>query len=66
MNFYIKTQLGLADFRVRSLEAVERYVLAVHLAWVYVKSGLPARVRLRSGATATCCDGIETTMQRRG
>src|SRR3954454_2133533 len=37
VNFYIKTQLGLADFRVRSLEAVERYVVAVHLAWAYVE-----------------------------
>jgi hypothetical protein len=37
VNFYTKTQLGLADFRVRSLEAVERYVVAVHLAWAYVE-----------------------------
>ena len=66
VNFYIKTQLGLADFRVRSLEAVERYVLAVHLAWAYVEERFARAVRLRSGATATCCDGIETTMQRRG
>src|SRR6516165_5563842 len=32
VNFYTKTRLGLADFRVRSYEAVERYVVAVHLA----------------------------------
>jgi hypothetical protein len=37
VNFYTKTQLGLSDFRVRSLEAVERYVVAVHLAWAYVE-----------------------------
>ena len=37
VNFYVKTQLGLADFRVRSFEAVERYVVAVHLAWAYVE-----------------------------
>jgi hypothetical protein len=37
VNFYTKTRLGLADFRVRSLEAVERYVVAVHLAWAYVE-----------------------------
>lgn len=37
VNFYTKTQLGLADFRVRSLEAVERSVVAVHLAWAYVE-----------------------------
>ncbi len=24
VNFYVKTQLGLADFRVRSYEAVDR------------------------------------------
>jgi hypothetical protein len=37
VNFYTKTQLGLADFRVRSYEAVERYVVAVHLAWAYIE-----------------------------
>jgi hypothetical protein len=37
VNFDTKTQLGLADFRVRSYEAVERYVVAVHLAWAYVE-----------------------------
>lgn len=37
VNFYAKTQLGLADVRVRSYEAVERYVIAVHLAWAYVE-----------------------------
>jgi hypothetical protein len=37
VNFYVKTQLGLADVRVRSLEAVDRYVVAVHLAWAYVE-----------------------------
>ncbi len=40
VNFYTKTRLGLADFRVRSLEAVERYVVAVHLAWAYVEERL--------------------------
>jgi hypothetical protein len=47
VNFYTKTQLGLADFRVRSYEAVERYVLAVHLAWAYVEQRL---ARERSSA----------------
>jgi hypothetical protein len=37
VNFYVKTQLGLADFRVRSFEAVDRYVVVVHLAWAYVE-----------------------------
>jgi hypothetical protein len=37
VNFYLKTRLGLADFRVRSYEAVERYLVVVHLAWAYVE-----------------------------
>jgi hypothetical protein len=36
-NFYLKTQLGLADFRVQSYEAVEKYLVVVHLAWAYVE-----------------------------
>ncbi len=37
VNFYLKTQLGLADFRVQSYEAVDRYMVVVHLAWAYVE-----------------------------
>jgi hypothetical protein len=37
VNFYAKARLGLADVRVRSVEAVDRYVVAVHLAWAYVE-----------------------------
>ena len=37
VNFYTKTQLGLADFRVQSYEAVDKYMLVVHLAWAYVE-----------------------------
>ena len=37
VNFYTKTQLGLADFRCWSYEAADRYVAAVHLAWAYVE-----------------------------
>jgi DDE superfamily endonuclease len=37
VNFYLKTQLGLEDFRVRCYEAVDRYLVAVHLAWAYVE-----------------------------
>jgi len=36
-NFYLKTQLGLTDFRVRSYEAVDRYMVVVFLAWAYVE-----------------------------
>jgi hypothetical protein len=37
VNFYVKTHLGLADFRVRSYEAVDHYVVVVLLAWAYVE-----------------------------
>jgi hypothetical protein len=40
VNFSVKTQLGLADFRVRSYEAVEKYMIVVHLAWAYVERRL--------------------------
>ena len=36
-NFYLKTQLGLTDFRVRSYEAVDKYMVVVLLAWAYVE-----------------------------
>jgi hypothetical protein len=37
VNFYLKTRLGLSDFRVRPYEAVERYLVVVRLAWAYVE-----------------------------
>lgn len=37
VNFYAKTRLGLADFRVRPYEAVDKYVAVVLLAWAYVE-----------------------------
>jgi hypothetical protein len=37
VNFYLKTQLGLADFRVQSYEAVDKYLVVVHWAWAYVE-----------------------------
>jgi len=37
LNFYLKTQLGLADFRVRAYEAVDKYIVAVLLTWAYVE-----------------------------
>lgn len=36
-NFYLKTQAGLTDFRVRSYEAVDKYMVVVLLAWAYVE-----------------------------
>jgi hypothetical protein len=37
VNFYLKTQVGLADFRVRSYQAVDKYMLVVLLTWAYVE-----------------------------
>ncbi len=36
-NFYLKTQLGLADFRVQSYEAVDKYMVVVQATWAYVE-----------------------------
>jgi hypothetical protein len=36
-NFYLKTQLGLSDFRVRAYEAVDKYLVVVLLTWAYVE-----------------------------
>jgi hypothetical protein len=36
-NFYLKTQLGLCDFRVQSAEAVNKYLVVVLLTWAYVE-----------------------------
>lgn len=36
-NFYLKTQMGLADFRVQCYEAVDKYMVVVLLAWAYVE-----------------------------
>jgi hypothetical protein len=37
VNFYLKTQVGLADFRVQSYEAVDKYMVVVLLTWAYVE-----------------------------
>jgi hypothetical protein len=37
VNFFLKVQLGLEDFRVQSYSAVDRYIVVVHLAWAYVE-----------------------------
>jgi hypothetical protein len=37
VNFFLKVRLGLEDFRVQSCEAVDKYVVVVHLAWAYVE-----------------------------
>jgi hypothetical protein len=40
VNFYVKTQLGLADFRVQSYQAVDKYIVVVLLTWAYVERRL--------------------------
>ena len=37
VNFYLKTHLSLADFRVRSYEACDNHVVAAHLALAYLE-----------------------------
>ena len=37
VNFYLKTQLGLGDFRVQSFQAVDKYMVVVLLTWAYVE-----------------------------
>jgi hypothetical protein len=37
VNFYTQTKLGIEDFRLWRYEAVDRYLVAVHLAWAYVE-----------------------------
>jgi hypothetical protein len=37
LNFYLKVDLGLSDFRLWHYESVDKYVVAVHLAWAYIE-----------------------------
>lgn len=37
VNFYLKTQVGLEDFRLQAFETVDKYLVVVHLAWAYVE-----------------------------
>jgi len=37
VNFYTQRRLGVEDFRLWRYEAVDRYLVAVHLAWAYVE-----------------------------
>ncbi len=54
-NFYLKTQLGLADFRIQSYEAVDKYMVVVHTAWAYVERRFAQE---RSGQVKTYGDLI--------
>lgn len=55
VNFYLKTQLGLTDFRVQSYEAVDKYMVVVQLAWAYVERRFAQE---RSGQVKTYGDII--------
>jgi hypothetical protein len=55
VNFYLKTQVGLEDFRVRSYEAVDKYVVVVHLTWAYIEQRFAQE---RSGQIRTYGDVI--------
>jgi len=37
VNFYTQRRLGVEDFRLWRYEAVDRYLVAVHLGWAYVE-----------------------------
>ncbi|RQW78560.1 MAG: hypothetical protein EHM79_21395 [Geobacter sp.] len=37
LNFYLKNLLGLADFRVQTYQAVDKYMVAVLLTWAYIE-----------------------------
>ena len=54
VNWYLKNPLGLADFRVRSYEAVDKYVVAVHLALAYVER----RLAVERSPTIKCCGDL--------
>ena len=55
VNFYLKTQVGLTDFRVQSYEAVDKYMVVVQLAWAYVERRFAQE---RSGQVKTYGDII--------
>ena len=45
-NFYVKQPWGLADFRVHSYEATEKWCAMVFLAWVFLQGRLhPAHAK---------------------
>lgn len=54
VNFYLKVELGMSDFRLWRLEAVDKYVVAVHLAWAYVER----RFVKERGSEIKCCGDL--------
>jgi hypothetical protein len=54
-NYYLKERLGLADFRLQSYEAIDKFCAVVHLAYVYLQCQL---LRLSSPTVLTLADVI--------
>ena len=54
VNWYLKNPLGLSDFRVQCYEAVDKYVVAVHLALAYVER----RFAEERGPQVKCCGDL--------
>jgi len=54
-NFYLKTRLGLGDFRVQSVEAIEKWYALVFLTYAYLQRRL---VEERSDQIRTIADVI--------
>lgn len=54
VNWYLKNPLGLSDFRLRCYEAVDKYVVAAHLALAYVER----RFAEERGPEIKCCGDL--------
>ena len=54
VNFYLKVELGMSDFRLWRYEAVDKYVVAVHLAWAYIER----RFVTERDAQIKCCGDL--------
>lgn len=54
VNFYLKVELGMSDFRLWRYEAVDKYVVAVHLAWAYIERRFVAE----RGTQIKCCGDL--------
>jgi hypothetical protein len=50
----IRLQMGLSDFRLWSYEAVDKFVVAVHLAWAYIER----RFVEAQGPEIRCCGDL--------
>ncbi len=65
-NFYLKTQVGLADFRVQPYEAVDKWCAVVQLAWAYVEWRYAQERSAQTGAQPTSSDDIARSINATG